>query len=167
MQSSSDLLIGTTIGIVAAFLWAISTNVYKSQEDEATPLAISTLKTWMSLVVMAILVILPFRSVPFFIPYNAIIYLAASVTIGLVIGDIAYLTSQERIGVSYAFPIAATYPIATYVIAIFAVGEPLLLTRFSRNICSRRAPTSNSFLWCLPSCTRCDSHISSAGVIRQ
>ncbi|MHA2077646.1 MAG: DMT family transporter [Candidatus Thorarchaeota archaeon] len=131
MQSSSDLLIGTTIGIVAAFLWAISTNVYKSQEDEATPLAISTLKTWMSLVVMAILVILPFRSVPFFIPYNAIIYLAASVTIGLVIGDIAYLTSQERIGVSYAFPIAATYPIATYVIAIFAVGEPLLLTRFS------------------------------------
>jgi drug/metabolite transporter (DMT)-like permease len=131
MQTSTELLIGTAIGLTAAFLWAITTNVYKSQSDEATPLAISTLKTWISLAVMSVLVIMPFRATPFFMPSGAIIYLAASVTIGLVIGDIAYLTAQERIGVSYAFPIAATYPIATYAIAIFTVGEEILLTRFS------------------------------------
>jgi drug/metabolite transporter (DMT)-like permease len=130
MQSSTDLYIGSAIGLIAAFLWAISTNVYKSQSDEATPLAISTLKTWMSLVVMGVLVMLPFRTTPFVMPLNSIIYLSASVTIGLVIGDIAYLTSQERIGVSYAFPIAATYPIATYVIAIIVVNEDVLFTRF-------------------------------------
>lgn len=95
MQSSTDLLIGSAIGLIAAFLWAITTNVYKSQSDEATPLAISTLKTWMSLVVMTVLVMLPFRTTPLFIPFNAFIYLAASVAIGLIIGDIAYLTSQE------------------------------------------------------------------------
>ncbi|MHA2220825.1 MAG: DMT family transporter, partial [Candidatus Thorarchaeota archaeon] len=100
------------------------------QSDEATPLAISTLKTWMSLVVMTALVLLPFRTTPFFIPFTSLIYLSASVTIGLVIGDIAYLTAQERIGVSTAFPIAATFPIVTYVIAIFAVGEQILFTRF-------------------------------------
>ncbi|MHA1965814.1 MAG: DMT family transporter [Candidatus Thorarchaeota archaeon] len=130
MQSSTDLLIGSAIGLIAAFLWAISTNVYKSQSDEATPLAISTLKTWMSLVVMAVLVILPFRTTPFFIPFSSIIFLSTSMTIGPVIGDIAYLTAQERIGVSYAFPIAATFPISTYVIAIFTVNEPIILTRF-------------------------------------
>ena len=130
MQLSADFLIGSIIGILAAFLWAMSTNVYKSQSDEATPLAISTLKTWMSLVVMTVLVMLPFRTTPFFVPLNAVFYLAASVTIGLVIGDIAFLTAQERIGVSYAYPIATTYPIFTYIIAIFIVDEVLLLTRF-------------------------------------
>ncbi|MHA1943086.1 MAG: DMT family transporter [Candidatus Thorarchaeota archaeon] len=130
MQSSTDLLIGSAIGLIAALLWAISTNAYKSQSDEATPLAINSLKTWMSLAVMTVLVILPFRASPFFIPFDAIFYLVASVTIGLVIGDIAYLTSQERIGVSYAFPIAATFPISTYIIAIFLVNEVVLWTRF-------------------------------------
>lgn len=130
MQLSTEFLIGSAIGLLAAFLWAMSTNVYKSQSDEATPLAISTLKTWMSLAVMAVLVMLPFRTTPFFVPLNAIFYLAASVTIGLVIGDLAFLTAQERIGVSYAYPIATTYPIFTYIIAIFIVDEVVLWTRF-------------------------------------
>ncbi len=130
MQSSIDLLIGSAIGLIAAFFWAMSANVYKSQSDEATPLAISSLKIWMSLAVMAVMVILPFRTTPFFIPFYSVLYLAASMIIGLVIGDVAYLTSQERIGVSYAFPIAATFPIFTYIIAIFVVNEVILWTRF-------------------------------------
>ena len=130
MQSSTDLLIGTALGLIAAFIWAISTNVYKSQSDEATPMAITTLKIWMSLVVMAVLVTLPFRTAPFFMPLNSLIFLSASMTMGFVIGDLAYLTAQERIGVSYAYPIAATFPIYTYIIAIFVVGEEILFTRF-------------------------------------
>ncbi|MFW9768400.1 MAG: DMT family transporter [Candidatus Thorarchaeota archaeon] len=130
MQLQAEFLIGSLIGLLAAFLWAMATNVYKSQSDEATPLAISTLKTWLSLVVMAALVMLPFRTVPFYVSIDATIFLAASVTIGLVIGDLAFLTAQERIGVSYAYPIATTFPIFTYIIAIFLVDEVLLLTRF-------------------------------------
>ena len=130
MQSSTDLLIGSAIGLIAAFLWAISTNVYKSQSDEATPMAIATLKIWMSMVVMTVIVMLPFRTTPFFMPLNSLIYLSASMTMGFVVGDLAYLTAQERIGVSYAYPIAATFPIYTYIIAIFVVGEEILLTRF-------------------------------------
>ncbi|MGD9395548.1 MAG: DMT family transporter [Candidatus Thorarchaeota archaeon] len=71
-----------------------------------------------------------FRTTPFFIPLDAVFYLAASVTIGIVIGDIAFLTAQERVGVSYAYLIATTYPIFTYIIAIFVVDEILLWTRF-------------------------------------
>jgi uncharacterized membrane protein len=130
MQLSTEILIGSVIGIIAAFLWAISTNVYKSQSDEATPLAITMLKTWMSLFVMTLLVMWPYRIAPFFVSINAIFYLATSVTIGLIIGDLAFLTAQERIGVSYAYPIASTYPIFTYIIAILFVDEVVLWTRF-------------------------------------
>lgn len=130
MQISTDLLVGSAISLIAAFLWAIATNVYKSQSKEATPLAITTLKMWLSLLVMTILVMLPFRTTPFFLSFESVVYLASSVTIGLVFGDIAFLTSQERIGVSYAFPIATTYPIATYIIAIFVIDEEINPTRF-------------------------------------
>lgn len=130
MEISLDLLTGTAISLIAAFLWAIAINVYKSQSKEATPLAISTLKMLLSLVVMTVLVVMPYRVTPFNMPLDSILFLAASVTIGLVLGDIAYLTSQERIGVSYAYPIATTYPIATYILAILVVEEEILLSRF-------------------------------------
>jgi drug/metabolite transporter (DMT)-like permease len=130
MQLTPDIIIGTAIGLFCAMLWAISTNIYKSQSEEATPLAISALKMWGALVFMSIIVILPFRATPFYVPAENMIFLIASVTIGLVIGDLVYLTSQERIGVSYAFPIANIYPILTYIVAIFLVNDTIIISRF-------------------------------------
>jgi len=129
MQISPELLIGSLIGLFTAFLWAISTIVYKTQSDEATPLAIASLKMWTAMAAMSLIVILPFRTTPFFMPYDSLLVLIASVIIGLIIGDIAYLTAQERIGVSYAFPIANVYPISTFVVAIFLVGETIIISR--------------------------------------
>lgn len=130
MQITPELLIGTMIGLFTAFLWAISTNVYKTQSNEATPLAISSLKMWAAMAFMSFIVILPFRTIPFFMPFDALLILIASVSIGLIVGDIAYLTAQERIGVSYAFPIANVYPISTYIIAILILGETIIISRF-------------------------------------
>jgi len=130
MQLTPELSIGILIGLFTSLLWAVSTNVYKSQSNEATPLAISALKMWAALAVMSVIVILPFRTTPFYMPLDSLIFLVLSVTIGLVIGDSIYLISQERIGVSYAYPIANTYPILTYIIAIFLVNETVLLSRF-------------------------------------
>ncbi|MGY5852984.1 MAG: EamA family transporter [Candidatus Thorarchaeota archaeon] len=98
MQSSIDLLIGTGIGLFTAFLWGISTNIYKSQTDEARPLVISALKSWVAGCFMTILVIMPFRTTPFYIPIESLVYLIASVIIGLVIGDVAFLVGLDRIG---------------------------------------------------------------------
>ena len=89
-------------------------------------MAISSLKMWAALAFMSLIVILPFRTTPFYVPFENMIFLIASVTIGLVSGDLVYLISQERIGVSYAFPIANTYPILTYIVAIFLVNEPII-----------------------------------------
>ena len=130
MQISPELLIGSMIGLFTAFLWAVSTNIYKTQSKEATPLAISALKMWAAMAFLTLIVMLPFRTTPFYIPIDSLVFLIASVTIGLVIGDLAYLTSQDRIGVSYAFPIANIFPISTYVIAIFLVNETIIVSRF-------------------------------------
>ncbi len=130
MQATPELLIGSALGLLTAFLWAISTNVYKSISDEATPLGITAIKMWAAMLFMTIIVMLPFRTTPFFVPFESLIFLIASVSVGLIFGDIVYLTAQERIGVSYAFPIANIYPITTYIIAIFLVGETIILSRF-------------------------------------
>ena len=129
MQLAPELIIGSLIGLFTSFLWAISTVVYKSQSKDATPLAITSLKMWAALAFMSFIVILPFRTAPFYVPYENILFLITSVTIGLVVGDVVYLTSQERIGVSYAFPIANIYPILTYVVAIFLVNEAIIISR--------------------------------------
>ncbi|MFW9919109.1 MAG: DMT family transporter [Candidatus Thorarchaeota archaeon] len=130
MQLTPDVLLGVAIGLFTAFLWGISTNVYKSQSDSATPLAISSIKMWLSFVFMLFIVLLPFRTSPFYVPMESFLFLISSVTISLVIGDLVYLIGQERIGVSYAFPIANIYPITTYVIAIFLVSEAIVPLRF-------------------------------------
>ncbi len=124
------MLLGVGIGFLTALLWGISTNVYKSQSESATPLAISAIKMWLSFMFMLVIVLLPFREVPPQISLHSLLFLISSVTIGLVIGDLVYLMGQERIGVSYAFPIANIYPITTYIIAIFIVGEELIPLRF-------------------------------------
>ncbi|MHA2424900.1 MAG: DMT family transporter [Candidatus Thorarchaeota archaeon] len=124
------MILGVAIGLITAFLWGISTNVYKSQSDDATPLAISAIKMWAAFVFISIVVVLPFRTTPFYMPFESLVFLVGSVIIGLVAGDLVYLTAQERIGVAYAFPITNIYPITTYIIAIFLVSEPVIPLRF-------------------------------------
>jgi len=130
MQITPELLIGSIIGLLTAFLWAISTNVYKTQSKEATPIAIAALKMWAAMAFMTFIVMLPFRTTPFYVPFESLLVLVISVAISLVVGDMLYLTAQERIGVSYAFPVASTYPIYTYIIAIIFLSETIIISRF-------------------------------------
>lgn len=120
-------MMGVTTGLLATSIYAVSVVVYRSQSDSIRPMAISSIKMWVALAFMTALVVLPIRSEPFYIPQEALAYLILSVIFGAVLGDYFYLTAQERIGVSYAFPIAMSFPIFTYLLAI-AVGfeEPLL-----------------------------------------
>jgi drug/metabolite transporter (DMT)-like permease len=127
MQVTPETMIGLATGLLASAIYAMSVVVYRSQSDSIRPLAISSIKMWVALAFMTALVVLPIRSEPFYIPQDALVYLVVSVILGAVLGDLFYLMAQERIGVSYAFPIAMSFPIFTYLLAI-AVGleEPLL-----------------------------------------
>jgi drug/metabolite transporter (DMT)-like permease len=122
-------LAGVFMGILGAALFGMSNVVYKSQSNDIQPIAINTFKMWVALPVIAIAVLLLLPITGFNVPLASIPFLALSVIFGAGIGDLLYLTSQSRIGVSRAFPIAMTFPIITYFMSIFFLQEPLLLTR--------------------------------------
>jgi drug/metabolite transporter (DMT)-like permease len=129
MQISPDLILGSTIGIVGAALYGFSVVVYRSQADETSPIAVSALKMWIALPFMAILAIFIPGLKASILPFTAVFLLSISVLFGAVIGDTVYLWSQHRIGVSYAFPIAMSFPIITFFLAVFFLNEPLIISR--------------------------------------
>ena len=129
MQVTPETMVGLATGLLASAIYAMSVVVYKSQSDSIRPLAISSIKMWVALAFMTALVVLPISSEPFYIPQDALAYLVVSVILGAVLGDFFYLTAQERIGVSYAFPIAMSFPIFTYLLAIAVGLEVPLLSR--------------------------------------
>jgi drug/metabolite transporter (DMT)-like permease len=133
MQVTPDFVIGATTGLLAAFLFAISVNIYKSQSVGIRPVAVSSIKMWISLpfMVALVLLLLPFRTTPFMVPLESLPALSLSMVAGAVVGDTAYLISQDRIGVSHALPIAGAHPILTYLIALAFLGEPFAIGRMS------------------------------------
>ena len=130
MQLSPDFLLGVGVGILGAALYGISVVIYKSQSEQITALSISALKMWIALPIMSLLIVLSIGASPLSLSYDTICLLSLSVILGGVIGDTIYLISQERIGVSYAFPISTSYPILTYFFTVFFLSEPPLLVRF-------------------------------------
>ncbi|MHA2406681.1 MAG: DMT family transporter, partial [Candidatus Hermodarchaeia archaeon] len=124
-------LTGFFMGVLGAALFGMSNVVYKSQSAEIQPLAINAFKMWVALPVMVIVVLLFLYPTGFNVSLTAIPYFAVSIIFGAGIGELFYLTSQSRIGVSRAFPIAMTFPIITYFLSIIFLNEPLLITRFA------------------------------------
>ena len=131
MQASPELILGSLIGLLGAALYGLSVVVYRSQSEEIKPVAISSIKMWVALPFMAIMVLIIPGIDSIFLPLTTIAILGISVTLGAVLGDTIYLWSQERIGVSYAFPLAMSFPIMTYFLTVIFLGEPPILTRLA------------------------------------
>ena len=130
MQLPPDVIFGTAIGFLVASMWAFSVVVYRSQSDEIRPIAIGSVKMWIAFGLMILLVTLPWRPNAFSVPVESIIYLALSASLGAVAGDTILFMSQERIGVSYSFPIAMAFPVLTYILAILFLGDEVSAMRF-------------------------------------
>lgn len=131
MQFSPELITGSLIGLLGAALYGLSVVVYRSQADEIHPIAVSSIKMWVALPFMALMVFFVPGITSIFLPFATIAILGVSVIFGAVIGDTVYLWSQHRIGVSYAFPIAMSFPIMTYFLTVIFLGEPPILSRLA------------------------------------
>ncbi len=131
MQVTPELILGSIIGLTGAALYGFSVVLYRSQAKEIRPVAISAIKMWVALPFMTIMTLFLPGLEAAFLPITTILLLAASVLFGAVIGDTIYLWSQERIGVSYAFPIAMSFPIITFFMTVGFLGEPLILSRLT------------------------------------
>ncbi|MFW9811651.1 MAG: DMT family transporter [Candidatus Thorarchaeota archaeon] len=131
MQVTPDLILGSLIGVIGAALYSFSVVIYRSQADEIRPVAISAIKMWVALPFMTVMTLLLPGLASAFLPMTTILLLGTSVILGAVIGDTVYLWSQERIGVSVAFPIAMSFPIITFFMAVAFLSEPLNLSRLA------------------------------------
>jgi drug/metabolite transporter (DMT)-like permease len=123
----SDLALGILIGLLSSALFAFQNVLIRGQRQQVGALIANSIKMWVSVPLMLVLVIIPWRMHEFFLPASVMLPLAISVLMGGAFGDAVYLSSQERIGVSRAFPISNTYPIVTYLLAVFILNEVVAL----------------------------------------
>ena len=131
MQVSPEIIVGSLIGLLGAALYGFSVVVYRSQSEGIGPIAISSIKMWIALPFMIVMVFIFPGMQSVLLPLGNVIILGISVILGAVIGDTIYLYSQERIGVSYAFPISMSFPIITYFLTVFFLSEPPILSRLA------------------------------------
>jgi O-acetylserine/cysteine efflux transporter len=129
MQQFSDaIIIGIMAGLLEAILYAASVTVYKSQAEGIRPIAVSGIKIWVTMGLMTILVLMFYGSFPASVPSDTILVLALTI-VGPVVADTLYIQAQDRIGVAFAFPIAYSYPIMTYLLSVAFLGDVLLVTK--------------------------------------
>ncbi|TFG30521.1 DMT family transporter [Candidatus Thorarchaeota archaeon] len=124
----SDLIFGIILGLISSALFAFQNVLIRSQSEGVGALVSNSIKMWVSVPLMLVLVIVPWRVHEFLLPGSVLLPLAISVLLGGAFGDAVYLSSQERIGVSKAFPISNTYPIITYLLALVLLNEILQFT---------------------------------------
>jgi drug/metabolite transporter (DMT)-like permease len=121
------------IGVISAFLgmifFGVTNILYKKMSNNISVMDIMFTRMWVSLPVAYIFGVLASGSLIFTIPTKALFPLILSMVIGIIIGDGMYFLSQERIGVSRAFPIAMSYPLLVYFLAALFLAEPVIPQR--------------------------------------
>ncbi|NHJ14132.1 MAG: EamA family transporter [Candidatus Thorarchaeota archaeon] len=130
MQTTTAIyILGVLASISTAALFAATNVVYKKLGDRISPLEIVITRSLISLPLAVVLILPPFNPDGINLTLDGFLFLAFSMVIGLVIGDLLYFESQERIGVSRAFPISASYPLLVYLLAALFLNEPVIPTR--------------------------------------
>ena len=130
MQGSlEEYTIGILFALAATIIFGITNVIYKKIDNEISVIDIVVTRIWVSLPLAYVFAVASAGTVNFAIPTEALVPLAVSMILGIVIGDTMYFLSQERIGVGRAFPIVMSYPLVVYLLAAIFLGEPVILQR--------------------------------------
>ena len=122
-------VLGVISALIVMLFFAVSNVLYKKMSEDISVMDIMFTRMWVSLPIAYLFAVISSGSFTFTVPTAALFPLILSMIIGLVIGDSMYFLSQERIGVSRAFPIAMSYPLLVYFLAAVFLGEPVLPQR--------------------------------------
>ena len=115
--------LGELAGLLSACAWGATGIIIRAYLGAVPAVAVNTLRNSMSAAAF-ILVWFGFSSrAP--IPQAAVIFLSASMIVGLVVGDSLYFEALKRIGVARAMPISMGYPVMTSLLAALLLGERL------------------------------------------
>ncbi len=122
-------ILGVISALLAMLFFGVTNILYKKMSEDISVMDIMFTRMWVSLPIAYLFAVIASGSFTFTIPTAALFPLIFSMIIGLVIGDAMYFLSQERIGVSRAFPIAMSYPLLVYFLAAVFLGERVLPQR--------------------------------------
>jgi drug/metabolite transporter (DMT)-like permease len=130
MQTGSDsYIIGVIFGIVATIFFGVTNVIYKKMSDDISVMDITFSRMWVSLPLAYLFAVISTGSFEIVVPIDAMFPLAFSMLLGIVLGDTMYFLSQERIGVTRAFPISMSSPLMVYLLTALFLDEPVILQR--------------------------------------
>ncbi|MBN2228450.1 MAG: DMT family transporter [Candidatus Thorarchaeota archaeon] len=122
-------VIGILFALAATMFFGITNIIYKKMSDDISVMDITFSRIWVSLPLAYIFAIASSDSLQIAIPSESMFPLAISMILGILLGDTMYFLSQERIGVSRAFPISMSYPLLVYLITAYFLEEPVIIQR--------------------------------------
>ena len=122
----STVILGELAALGAAISWAAAPILYRRALFKMKPMSANIVRCVSN---AAVLVIILFAfgkaGVIASLPLEAIAMIVASGVIGLGIGDTLYMIGLNSVGVARAVPLAAAYPLFSFVWATFLLGEPV------------------------------------------
>jgi DME family drug/metabolite transporter len=122
-------MIGELAALGAAISWAVAPILYRAALSGTKPVSANIVRCATNAVVMiAILAVTGLVGLLVNLPFWAVALTIISGVIGLGIGDTLYLYGLKVLGISRAVPLAASYPLFSFLWAIFLLGQPLSLT---------------------------------------
>lgn len=132
MQAPLSLYaLGILSALGATLLFGIANVVYKKIDDRLGILNIVVSRVWVSIPLAYLFSVASTGTANISIPLEAMWPLAASMIIGVLLGDTMYFLSQQRIGVARAFPIVMSYPLVVYLMAAIWLEEAIILQRIA------------------------------------
>ncbi len=120
---------GVLSALAGMIFFGVTNVVYLKMSKDISVMDIMFTRIWVSLPLAFVFAAGSTSTMNIIIPADAMIPLAVSMLLGIVMGDAMYFLSQERIGVSRAFPIAMSYPLVVYLITATFLGEPVIPQR--------------------------------------
>jgi len=130
MQVALDsYAMGILFAVAATIFFGITNVIYKKMSNDISVMDITFSRIWVSLPLSYLFAITSAGSYQIIIPVGSMFPLAISMILGIVLGDTMYFLSQERIGVTRAFPIAMSYPLLVYLLTAYFLEEPVIPQR--------------------------------------
>jgi drug/metabolite transporter (DMT)-like permease len=119
-------MLGTLYGLLCAASWAIGSITMRDLSHKLDPFALNAPRSTVGALLLVAIAVSTGRLHGYStMPTEQWALLLGSMLVGGFLGDTAYVLSIVRIGVSRAFPIAATYPALTLVLAVLLYEQSI------------------------------------------
>jgi len=117
-------VIGEFSGLGCAMVWAIVATSMRAASDKISPVMINGLRCSIaSITLTLILLALGRLGNVLSMPPSALVAILGSGILGQALGDALFVKGMKMIGSARAFPIAATNPLLTTILAVLLLGE--------------------------------------------